>query len=240
MARARCDFRSCLSGPPTQHFTSCSLAMAWPYPGTASLLVGSGISTLASGPVLEARHTLCPTLVWTQGGREEASADGTRVRTHWVPGQWEGAGPGDPAACGLGPCLRPACLPCQHPCQRARATLRRMEAELYSSWLEKRTSGQLCTRPPPLTPPRSKEDRQPPSARLSPLPKWRQVSAAQGRVGCGDRVARAGQGWGGCCLGGGGRAQGHFSSWELLAGTDTELRAPGRGRGCLGCARRPI
>lgn len=73
-----------------------------------------------------------------------------------------------------------------------------MEAELYSSWLGKRTSGWVCTGPPPLTPPGTKEDRQShqtaPSARLSPLPKWRQVSAAQGRGGCSDRVARAGQG----------------------------------------------
>lgn len=155
-------------------------------------------------------------------------------------GQAVGGGwPGDPAACVLGPHFHP---PCRALCQKARDTPKRMEAEFYSSWLGKRTSRWLCTGPPPLTPPRTKEDRQghqrAPSARLSPLLEWRQVSAAQGRVCCSDRVARApGLRWG-CCSGGGGWVQGHFSSWELLAGT--ELRAPGHGRGCLGCAHHPI
>lgn len=49
------------------------------------------------------------------------------------------------------------CPPCLRPCQKARATLRRMEAELYSSRLEKRTSRWLCTRPPPSPLPGAKK-----------------------------------------------------------------------------------
>lgn len=50
MARACCDFRSCLSGPPTRHFTSCSLAMAWPFPGTASVAGGVWDKRTSVGP----------------------------------------------------------------------------------------------------------------------------------------------------------------------------------------------
>lgn len=66
-----------------------------------------------------------------------------------------GARPGDLAACALSPHFDPAH---RHPCKKARATLRRMEAELYSSWLGKRTSGWLCIVPPhPSTLPEPKK-----------------------------------------------------------------------------------
>lgn len=91
-------------------------------------------------------------------------------------------------------------------------------------------------RTPAITLPEPRET----SACLSPLPTWRQVSAARGRGGCSDGVAKAGQGSraadrrgllgarGASCPCGG-----------CQQGTSTVLRAPGLGRGCLGCARHP-
>lgn len=145
------------------------------------------------------------------------------------------------AACGRGPCAHP---PCRCPCKKSRASLRRMKAELYSSWLGKGTSRWSCTGPHPSPLPEPKKTgRAIKGSRCLPL-SFAQAEAGERRAGVAAVTGRPGLARalglrrGGGQLGEGGWARGHFWSWELPL-AQAGLRAPGLGRGCLGCAHRP-
>ena len=153
-----------------------------------------------------------------------------------------GARPGDSAAWGLGPCFH---LPCWRPCKKARATLGRMKAELYSSWLGKRTSRWSCTGPHPSPLPEPKKTGGAANGSLcSPL-SFAQVEAGERRAGVAavtgrPELARApGLRRGGGLLGRGWVGEGTLLVLGVATGTGTELRALGHGRDCLGCAHRP-
>lgn len=101
------DLAFCLPGPPTWHATSCSLAKAWPSPGTASV----------------------PGMIWDKDNHVRLSSRGTRHPLACMdrnPGRQRGGGvprcpPGaqaaegtgaeDPTACGPGLHLQPPCQP---------------------------------------------------------------------------------------------------------------------------------
>lgn len=97
-----------------------------------------------------------------------------------MPGQWEWATSGDPAACGLGPHFD---LPYWHPCKKGRATLRRMEAEFYSSWLGKRSSRWLCTGPHPSPLPEPRKTGRATNGSLCLPLSFAQVEAGECRAG---------------------------------------------------------
>lgn len=124
-------------------------------------------------------------------------------------------------------------------CKKARATLRRLEAELYSSWLGKRCSRWSCTRPHPSHLPEPKKTGGATNGSLcSPL-SFAQVEAGERRAGVAAVMERPGlQGWGGL-LGWGQVDAGALLVLGAATGTGTELRARGHGRGCLGCAHHP-
>lgn len=113
---ACCAFKSCLSGPPTQCFASCSSAMAW----------DSICSRYGLGPVYQALFRGCHTPLAARiepKKAEEVSTEGASWshvvgagRRPWEPGQQGGSRPRDPAACGLGPRFN---LPCRSPLQES-------------------------------------------------------------------------------------------------------------------------